>query len=121
MDAGNGQSFLGAGRFFFRELGYPVRGRGQYNPVAITTPGVFAALRVRISDAHLLSDLKSFLESAECRIRGVGPATLDVTLPRAPSEEQAQREVALYLKAWQAMNPGAHARIVGEGRTDTPT
>jgi hypothetical protein len=34
------------------------------------------------------------------------PGTLDVTIPRAPSNEQAQREIALYLKAWQAMVAG---------------
>jgi hypothetical protein len=30
-------------------------------------------------------------------------------------------EVAIYLKTWQAMHPGAYARIVGEGREDSPT
>lgn len=78
-------------------------------------------MRVRISDTALLSDLKSYLEAAECRIRGVGPATLDVTMPKAPSVDQAQREVAIYLKTWQAMHPGAYARIVDEGRNDSST
>jgi hypothetical protein len=68
----------------------------------------------------LLGDLKSYLEAAECRVRKVGPATLDVTIPRAPSAEQAEREVALYLKAWQAMNPGSFARLVGEGDISAP-
>jgi hypothetical protein len=84
--------------------------------VAITPAGVLAAMRVRISDAHLLGDLQGFLEAAECRVRKVGPGTLDVTMLRAPSNEQARREIALYLKTWQAMNPGTHARLVGEGR-----
>lgn len=72
-------------------------------------------MQVRISDAHLLGDLQSFLEAAECRVRKVGPGTLDVTMPRAPSSEQARREIALYLKTWQAMNAGTHAQLVGEG------
>jgi hypothetical protein len=72
-------------------------------------------MRVRISDAHLLGDLKSYLEAAECRVRKLGKATLDVTIDRAPSPEQAEREVAIYLKTWQAMNPGSYARVVGEG------
>ena len=76
---------------------------------------------VRISDAALLANLKVFLEATECRVREVGQATLDVTMQRAPTRDQAEREVAIYLKAWQAMNPGAHARIVGEGRTEEPT
>jgi hypothetical protein len=66
-------------------------------------------------------DLQGFLGAAECRVRKVGPGTLDVTIPRAPSNEQAQREIALYLKAWQAMNPRTHARLVGEGRESGPT
>jgi hypothetical protein len=78
-------------------------------------------MRVRISDAALLGELKRYLEAAECRVRHVGKATLDVTMPRAPSEEQAQREVSIYLKTWQAMNPGAYARVVGEGRETDPT
>lgn len=45
----------------------------------------------------------------------VGQVTLDVSMPRAPSEAQALSEVATYVNAWQAMNPDVHARIVGEG------
>jgi hypothetical protein len=78
-------------------------------------------MRVRISDAALLGDLKGYLEAVECRVRDVGNATLDVTVPRAPSPEQAEREVAIYLKTWLAMNPGAHARVVGEGMEQPPT
>jgi hypothetical protein len=76
---------------------------------------------VRISDAHLLADLKVFLEATGCRVREVGQATLEVFMERAPTRDQAEREVAIYLKAWTAMHPGSHARIVGEGRADTPT
>jgi hypothetical protein len=110
----NGQSQR-AGRFLFA-LGYLVLVSGQGRDVAIIPAGVLAAMRVRISDAHLLGDLQSFLEAAECRVRKVGPGTLDVTVSRAPSPEQAAREIGLYLKTWQAMNPGTHARLVGEGR-----
>jgi hypothetical protein len=38
-------------------------------------------------------------------------------MPRAPTNDQAEREIAIYLRTWQAMNPGAQALIVGE-RTD---
>jgi hypothetical protein len=62
-----------------------------------------------------LEDLQGYLEAAECRTRKVGLATLDVVMDRAPSAEQAEREVAIYLKTWTAMNPGSYARIVGEG------
>jgi MOSC domain-containing protein YiiM len=78
-------------------------------------------MRVQISDSVLLGDLANFLQAAECRVRKVGEATLDVTMPRAPSAEQAQREIDIYLKTWQAMHPGSYARIVREGSADTPT
>jgi hypothetical protein len=50
-------------------------------------------------------------------VRVVGQVTLDVSMPRAPSDSQALREIIVYLKTWGAMNPGAHARVVGEGET----
>jgi hypothetical protein len=85
--------------------------------VAISPVGVSAAMQVRISNADLLEDLQTYLEAAECRTRKVGLSTLDVVMDRAPSAEQAEREVAIYLRTWQAMNPGSQALIVGE-RTD---
>ena len=75
-------------------------------------------MRVRISDADLLGNLEGFLNAADCRVRKVGKATLDVTVPRAPSDDQAEREVGVYLQTWQAMHPGAYARIVGEASDD---
>jgi hypothetical protein len=48
-------------------------------------------------------------------VRVVDEVTLDVSMPRAPSDAQAQREIAIYIKAWQAMNPSGYAHVVGEG------
>ena len=79
--------------------------------------GTVAAVRVRISDKNLLGDLKDYLEAAECSVREVGQETLDVSMPRAPSDDQALREIAIYLRAWTAMHPDAVARVVGEGKT----
>ena len=78
-------------------------------------------MRVRISDSALLGDLRGFLEAAECRVRKVGRATLDVTMSRAPSLDQAEREIRIYLRTWEAMNQGVHARVVGEGSEEPPT
>ena len=83
--------------------------------MSITGPS--AGVRVRISDQDLLGDLKDYLEAAECSVREVGQVTLDVTMPRAPSDDQALREIAIYLRAWTAMHPDAVARVVGEGET----
>jgi hypothetical protein len=56
-------------------------------------------------------------EAAECVVRVVGQVTLDVSMPRAPSDSQALREISAYLKTWQAMNPPAPTRVIGEGET----
>ena len=74
-------------------------------------------MRVRVTDEALVGDLEDFLVAAECRVRKIGKVTLDVTM-RAPSQDQARRELDIYLKTWQAMHPGTHARIVGEGREE---
>jgi hypothetical protein len=79
-----------------------------------------SAMRVRLSDAEFLRDLKNFLEAAECQVRQVGLATLDVAMPRAPSEAQARREIEIYLKTRRAMNPQVTARIVGKGEAERP-
>jgi hypothetical protein len=62
-----------------------------------------------------VGDLRWYLEATECSVRVVGQVTLDVSMPRAPSDAQALSDVASYLNAWQAMNRGVLVRIVGEG------
>ena len=69
-------------------------------------------MRVRLSDPELLPDLLDYLRAAECVVEEVGPDELNVIVPRAPSDEQARREVDIYLRAWQAMNPNARAAII---------
>jgi hypothetical protein len=51
-------------------------------------------------------------------VRVVDEVTLDVSMPRAPSDAQAQREIAIYIKAWQAMNPSGYAHVAGEGHAE---
>jgi hypothetical protein len=106
------ESGLERAAFFFPH-GYLVRVSGQENRVSII--GATAAVRVRISDRAFVEDLQTYLQAAECSVRVVGEFTLDVSMPRAPSDDQALREIAIYLRTWQAMNPEVHARIVGEG------
>ncbi len=69
-------------------------------------------MRVRVSDPALRGDLQRYLRAAECVVERADDHTLDVSIPRAPSDEQARREVAIYIQAWRAMNPGARAEIV---------
>jgi hypothetical protein len=63
-----------------------------------------------------MDDLESFFRAAECEVTRVGTEMVDVSMPRAPSDSQALREISIYLRTWQAMHPGANARVVGEGR-----
>jgi hypothetical protein len=82
-----------------------------------------AAVRIQVSDKSSGEDLKAYLEAGECVVRKVaevsfmGEVTFDVSIPRAPSDDQAMREIAIYVKAWRAMHPDAYARIVGEEET----
>jgi hypothetical protein len=39
---------------------------------------------------------------------------IDVVFPRALDDASARRDLAIYLATWQAMNPGATARLLPE-------
>jgi len=69
-------------------------------------------MHVRISQPDHLDDLVRYLRATECTVEKHGDDLVEVSMPRAPSEDQARREVAIYLKAWQAMNPGTTADIL---------
>jgi hypothetical protein len=71
-----------------------------------------AIMRVRLTDQALLPDLLAYLRSTECVAEQAGPDELNVLVPRAPSDEQARREVDIYLRAWQAMHPGTGGEIL---------
>lgn len=90
---------------------YPVRAQGYGQQVSIQALSA-AIMRVRLSDPDLLSDLLDYLRAAECVAEEIGPDELNVIVPRAPSDEQAHREVDIYLRAWQAMNPNVRAAII---------
>lgn len=69
-------------------------------------------MRVRLTEQALLPDLVHYLRSTECVVDQVSPSELTVIVPRAPSDEQARRELDIYLRAWQAMYPQASASIL---------
>lgn len=71
-----------------------------------------AAMRIRVSDPALLDSLQRYLRAADCVAERAGADALDVAVPRAPSDDQARREVDIYIRAWQAMNPGARAELI---------
>lgn len=65
---------------------------------------------VEISDPSRADDLVRFLLAARCEAEKDGGAKITVAVPRASSELAARRELELYLRAWQARNPGVRAR-----------
>lgn len=69
-------------------------------------------MKVQVSESTLAGDLKAYLERSECVVQILDPHTLEVTIPRAPDDAQAVRELVLYLGAWRAMNPGAGAILL---------
>jgi hypothetical protein len=70
-----------------------------------------AAMRVRLTDPALVGDLERFLLANRMSRRADGRKRLDVYVPRAPTAEQARREVEVYLLTWRAMNPAAVAAL----------
>jgi hypothetical protein len=72
-----------------------------------------AIMRVRPTDEADAPDLMRYLRSTECAGDQVGNDELSVVVPRAPSDDQARRELDVYLRAWQAVHPTVHAEIVG--------
>jgi hypothetical protein len=59
----------------------------------------------------LLHDLLDTLRRAECVAEQTGPDTIEVYVPRAPTREQARREVDLFLATWRARYPEAWAEV----------
>ena len=114
MDDVNGPRRLGGPHSARFHPGYLVWDCGYENLVSITLIGRSAAVRIRVSDAAFMDDLESFFRAAECEVTRLGTEMVDVSMPRAPSDSQALREISIYLRTWQAMHPGAHARVVGE-------
>jgi hypothetical protein len=65
---------------------------------------------IEISDPAAGGDLVAFLQAARCEAEQAGPRRISASLPDAPSEQVAQRQLELYLAAWQARHPGMRAR-----------
>jgi hypothetical protein len=74
--------------------------------------GAHCGLYVSISHPRLLTNLQYFLRRAACVAEQRPPHELEVSIPSAPSADQARREVNVYLASWQARNPGVETSIV---------
>jgi hypothetical protein len=69
-------------------------------------------MRVRVSDGPCWAISSATCAQPECTAEQADEDALDVYVPQAPSDDQARREVDIYLKTWQAMHPGARADLV---------
>jgi hypothetical protein len=60
-------------------------------------------IRLRLSEPGFEADLSTFLCRHECQAEVVEDRTVVVELPHALHEEQALRELGLYVRLWQAL------------------
>jgi hypothetical protein len=67
--------------------------------------------RITLEDPARLAELADALARTECAVEELGPAELAVDVPRAPSAEQAERELRIYLALWRAQHPAARAEL----------
>jgi hypothetical protein len=72
---------------------------------------------VRLSDPSHAEEFLGHLRRADCAATlaevgaHAGGVLFDVEVPAAPDEHQARLEVALYLRTWEAVNPGSGAEL----------
>jgi hypothetical protein len=83
--------------------------------VAATPEGVSGPLYVFVSNPRLVPDLQFFLRRVGCAAIQVNLQELEVEVPGAPSEDQARREVELYLALWRGRKTDVNAFVVGSG------
>jgi hypothetical protein len=74
-------------------------------------------LYVFISNPNLLRDLQFSLQRTDCVAEQRTVHVLEVSVPSAPDEEQAQRELNVYLASWQARHRGVEAYVIEEEQT----
>ena len=60
-------------------------------------------IRLRLSEPGFDEDLSTFLCRHECHAEVIEDRTVVVELPHALHEEQALRELGLYVRLWQAL------------------
>jgi len=75
-------------------------------------------MRIDVSDADLVDDLRDYLTRCECTVEARGRTTLEAA-PRGQGVEPVylRMELDAYLRVWRTMHPGVTADIVAEGDT----
>jgi hypothetical protein len=93
----------------------PVRSLGRVTPRCsgcgkIKGPVSVGAFRILISPSELAPELGEALSRSGCLVEDAVEAALLVQVP-APTREQAERELRLYVASWPALNEDAEVDI----------
>ncbi|HVD10608.1 MAG TPA: hypothetical protein VNB88_08190 [Gaiellaceae bacterium] len=78
-----------------------------------TGPVSLGAFRILVSPSRLAPELGGALGRAGCQAQDGGEGVLLVEA-QAPTREQAERELRLYVASWLALNEGAEVEIDAE-------
>ena len=70
-------------------------------------------MKIRVENAAHIDGLVAFLEARDYIAEQVGPNTIEVSRISSVRHDQTQRELDLFLRAWQEANPEAWAEFVG--------
>ena len=69
-------------------------------------------MRVRISEANLLSQLVESLRSGDCVARAIDETTCEVVHTTASDEREARIELLFFLRAWAGQHANVRAELV---------
>jgi hypothetical protein len=67
---------------------------------------------IRLSDPALVADLRDFFRAWGCISTEASGDTIQMLLPGAPTEPQAELQIRTCLGAWLATHPGVEAEII---------
>ena len=69
-------------------------------------------MRIRVREAADVGGLIAFLREREYVAEQVGPNTVEVSRPSSVRHDHIRMELDLFLAAWHATHPEAHAEFV---------
>jgi hypothetical protein len=69
-------------------------------------------MRIRVHQATELNSLVTFLSDRDFVVELVGPNTIEVSRPSSVRHDHIRMELDLFLAAWHATHPEAHAEFV---------
>jgi hypothetical protein len=76
------------------------------------------AVRVRLTDSALRTDLRSFLERWGCITYAMEDDVIEVLVPDASGQHEERRELDLYITTWRAHHPRAELELLDRSQPD---